>query len=142
MSTHGSPTSRRFVRTAWLMLAFQLLATAGAVGAGVWAFLEVRNVVNERANLQARVTELEAAQNQAAPASGPAPRGEPENGSVEGRGQPSLDVAPPTPSNPTRPRTEDRPDYDPPPPPREEEEEADREPPPQEQEETLRGTRL
>ncbi len=33
-SSRGSPTTRRFVRTAWIMLAFQLLAAVGAVGAG------------------------------------------------------------------------------------------------------------
>ena len=48
MSSHGSPTTRRFVRTAWIMLAFQLLAAAGAVGAAVWAVSAVRNLVNDR----------------------------------------------------------------------------------------------
>jgi len=46
MSTHGSPTTRRFVRTAWIMLIFQLIAAAGAVaaaiGPGLRRFLKLR----------------------------------------------------------------------------------------------------
>ena len=97
-SSRGSPTTRRFVRTAWIMLAFQLLAAGGAVGAAVWAFLEVRNVVNDRATLQARVTELEAAQNQTAPAPEPEPEpiAEPVETPVEEPAAPPVEEPPPT----------------------------------------------
>jgi hypothetical protein len=73
MSTHDSPTIRRFVRTAWIMLAFQLVFAAGAVGVAIWAASAVRQAVDQRDLLQARVAELEASQTRAAPVPGPAP---------------------------------------------------------------------
>jgi hypothetical protein len=71
MSTHDSPTIRRFVRTAWIMLAFQLVFAAGAAGVAIWAASAVRHAVDQRDLLQARVAELEAGQNRAAPAPAP-----------------------------------------------------------------------
>src|SRR5690606_4454638 len=77
MSSHGSPTTRRFVRAAWMLLLFQLLAAIGTVAVAAWAFFAVRDLANERSMLQARVTELESAQKQPAPPPAPAePAGE------------------------------------------------------------------
>jgi hypothetical protein len=69
MSTHDSPTIRRFVRTAWILLAFQLVFALGAVGVAIWAASAVRQAVDQRDLLQARVAELEA--RPAAPAPAP-----------------------------------------------------------------------
>ena len=60
MSAHGSPTTRRFVRTAWILLGFQLLASVGAGAAAIWAASSVRHLADERDTLKARVAELEA----------------------------------------------------------------------------------
>ena len=62
MSRARSSLSARFVRSAWALLGFQLLAAAAATALAVWAFAEVRILVEERDRLRARVVELEAAQ--------------------------------------------------------------------------------
>jgi hypothetical protein len=104
MSARNSPTTRRFVRTAWIMLIFQLFAAAGAVGAAVWAFGAVRTLVNERAVLQARVTEREAAQNRAAPASPVEPVATPVDAPVAMPAPAPPTVMPtPAPTPPVRP---------------------------------------
>jgi hypothetical protein len=68
MSERDSPTIRRFVRTAWIMLAVQLVFAAGAVAIAIWAASAVRHAVEQRDLLQARVAELEARPAPAAPA--------------------------------------------------------------------------
>ena len=59
MSAHGSPTTRRFVRSAWTLLAFQFVAAAGAAAVAIWAATEVRSLVDQRDMLAARVETLE-----------------------------------------------------------------------------------
>jgi hypothetical protein len=67
-------TNRRFVRAAWTLLAFQLVAGAGATGVAIWAALKVQALIDQRDLLQERVAELEA-HRQAPP---PEPLAEPE----------------------------------------------------------------
>ncbi|HMG48342.1 MAG TPA: hypothetical protein VK614_12885 [Allosphingosinicella sp.] len=55
----SGPTNRRFVRSAWTLLAFQFVAAAGATGVAVWAATKVQHLVDQRDLLQQRVTELE-----------------------------------------------------------------------------------
>jgi len=62
MTGHSSPTTRRFVRAAWLLLAFQLVAAMGATGLAVWAAYKVQQVIDERNTLALRVREIEARQ--------------------------------------------------------------------------------
>ena len=61
MNGHHSPTSRRFVRAAWTLLAFQLVAAAGATGLAIWAASEVQRVIDERDSLALRMREIGAA---------------------------------------------------------------------------------
>ena len=61
MSEHGSPTTKRFVRSAWTLLAFQFAAAAGAAGVTIWAATEVRGLITQRDLLAARVETLEKA---------------------------------------------------------------------------------
>jgi hypothetical protein len=56
----SGPTNRRFVRTARTLLAFQLVAAAGATGLALWAATKVQALVDQRDQLQARVNQLEA----------------------------------------------------------------------------------
>jgi len=55
----SGPTNRRFVRSAWTLLAFQFVAAAGATGLAVWAATRVQELVHQRDLLQQRVTELQ-----------------------------------------------------------------------------------
>jgi hypothetical protein len=57
-----SPTIRRFVRSAWTLIAVQFVAGLGAAGVTIWAATEVRQLVNQRDLLMSRVTELETEQ--------------------------------------------------------------------------------
>ena len=59
MNGHSSPTTRRFVRAAWLLLAFQLVAAAGATGLAVWAAWRVQLAIDDRDAMAQRVRELE-----------------------------------------------------------------------------------
>ena len=56
----SGPTNRRFVRSAWTLLAFQLVAAAGAMALTIWAATRVQALIDQRDQLQARVTQLEA----------------------------------------------------------------------------------
>src|SRR4051812_6941892 len=56
----SGPTNRRFVRSAWTLLAFQFVAAAGATGLAIWATVRVQDVADQRDLLQRRVAELEA----------------------------------------------------------------------------------
>lgn len=58
----NSPTIRRFVRSAWTLIAVQFVAGLGAAGVTIWAATEVRQLVNQRDLLMTRVTELETEQ--------------------------------------------------------------------------------
>jgi hypothetical protein len=55
-------TNRRFVRSAWTLLAFQLVAAGGATGIAIWAATKVQALVDQRDLLQARVARLESEQ--------------------------------------------------------------------------------
>jgi hypothetical protein len=70
----SGPTNRRFVRSAWTLLAFQFVAAAGALALAIWASTRVQALIDQRDLLQARVTQLEA---HPAPAEPP-----PDSGSV------------------------------------------------------------
>ena len=54
----SGPTNRRFVRSAWALLAFQFVAAGGATGLAIWAATRVQALVDQRDLLQARVTQL------------------------------------------------------------------------------------
>lgn len=56
----SGPTNRRFVRAAWSLLAFQFVAAAGALALAIWASTKVQDLIDQRDELQARVTQLEA----------------------------------------------------------------------------------
>ena len=72
MSARAGTNVARFVRSAWALLAFQLIASAAAAALAFWAVIEVRGLVGERDALAARVAELEAAR-PGPPAAAPAP---------------------------------------------------------------------
>ncbi|HEX8528261.1 hypothetical protein [Allosphingosinicella sp.] len=55
----GGSRNERFVAAAKRLLTFQLVAAAGAAAVTGWAVLEVRDLVNERDSLAARVAELQ-----------------------------------------------------------------------------------
>ena len=63
----SGPTNRRFVRSAWTLLAFQFVAAAGATALAIWAATKVQALIDQRDLLQARVTALEARQAPATP---------------------------------------------------------------------------
>ena len=69
----SGPTNRRFVRSAWTLLAFQFVAAGGALALAIWAATRVQHLVDQRDLLQARVTTLEARQSRqrAMPAEAP-----------------------------------------------------------------------
>ncbi|MEA3047512.1 MAG: periplasmic protein TonB [Sphingomonadales bacterium] len=56
----SGPTNKRFVRSAWTLLAFQFVAAAGATALAIWAATRVQDLVDQRDLLQQRVTALEA----------------------------------------------------------------------------------
>lgn len=56
----SGPTNRRFVRSAWTLLAFQFVAAVGALALAIWASTRVQALIDQRDLLQARVTQLEA----------------------------------------------------------------------------------
>lgn len=101
MSGHDSPTTRRFVRTAWILLSFQLVASLGAGAAAIWAASSVRHLADERDALQARVAELEARPAAALPA--PPPEAQPQlvPDTIEIPAGPALRAAPPLVPAPT-----------------------------------------
>ena len=66
LAAMSGPTNRRFVRSAWTLLAFQFVAAGGAVALAIWAATSVQHLVDQRDLLQARVTTLEAHQSRPA----------------------------------------------------------------------------
>jgi hypothetical protein len=59
MRDPASGNVARFVRSARSLLAFQLLASAGAVGLTAWAVIEVQQLVEERDDLRAQLVQRE-----------------------------------------------------------------------------------
>jgi hypothetical protein len=103
----SGPTNRRFVRSAWTLLAFQFVAATGATGLAVWAATRVQHLVDQRDLLQRRVTELEShpapPPEQAAPVE-PAPVEVPPVETVVTPAPPPPPPPPPAATEPSRPR--------------------------------------
>ena len=100
MSGHAPPPRRRFVRAAWLLIALQLVAAAGAAGLAVWAATEVQRVIDQRDALALRMREMEARRPPPLRAREPEPRPEPV---VEDDPRPSSSRPEPAPPPPPPP---------------------------------------
>lgn len=87
-----SPTIRRFVRSAWTLVAVQFVAAMGAAGVTIWAATEVRELLNQRDLLMGRVHELET--DQARRTAAPPPV---ETAPEVGQAPMEIPPAPPTP---------------------------------------------
>lgn len=59
MATQGERSIRAFVRNAWTLLAFQLVAAAAAVAVTAWATFQVRPLLAERERLTEAIAEAE-----------------------------------------------------------------------------------
>lgn len=116
MSPRPGTNVARFVRTARALLAFQLMAAAGAAALAFWAVIEVRDLVEERDALVARVAVMEAAR-RVQPGEAPALASEepkaavpPPVSSVPQRVKAAVKAAPATRPDSARPRDEVTPD--------------------------------
>jgi hypothetical protein len=92
----SGPTNRRFVRSAWTLLAFQFVAAGGALALAIWAATRVQSLIDQRDLLQARVTQLEARPAPADPPADIAPATE--NVTVPAEVQVPVAPAPPAPA--------------------------------------------
>jgi filamentous hemagglutinin len=103
----SGPTNRRFVRSAWTLLAFQFVAATGATGLAVWAATRVQHLIDQRNLLQQRVTELESHPVQAPPPEAAPVEMPVEASPVENEVSPAPPPPPPPPpaaTEPPRPR--------------------------------------